>query len=129
MSDDGFNALWDVLIPPLAVSSGPDEIPDPTTVLFQRAQLEATLAKSSDDDWDTEISDTPIVQKTIPVSGLPLEKAYSSMRHTHRHAAIAQFIRKSLATGESVNSLCDYAAQHDQETADLIRAVASELGY
>jgi len=125
MSD--FESVWNILIPPVEITDGRDEIANPVAQLFERAQLESTLSKSADDDWDEEIN-VP-VQKTTPTDGALLEKTYSSMRQSHSRTSIAQFIQKSLAVGETIDSLADYAQQHDQETADMIRAVASELGY
>lgn len=125
MSD--FETIWNILVPPVEISHGGDDVPDPTSHLFAKAQLASTMTKSADaDDWDEEIN-VP-VQKTTPVDGERLEKAYTSMRQTNRRVSLTEFVKRSLAGGETVSGLVEHARKHDLETAEMLAQIGAELG-
>jgi hypothetical protein len=44
-----------------------------------------------------------------------------------RRMALTEFVKRRMATGATVEELATFAAQHDEETARLIREVAAEL--
>jgi hypothetical protein len=53
-----------------------------------------------------------------------LQKRFAS---SARKIALTDFVRRSLALGETVESLATYAARTDPQTADLIRQIGAEL--
>jgi hypothetical protein len=44
-----------------------------------------------------------------------------------RKASLTDYIRRQLAIGETIEGLAEFAEQHDQETANLIREIGNSL--
>ena len=54
-------------------------------------------------------------------------KRVNSIGGLHRRAALREFIKRRLALGESLDEIVAFAAQHDPETAEHLRAAAAEI--
>lgn len=111
----------------------------------------AEIAKSAAelDDWSEEITEAPVTKNVSatealpegtdplskkvspsttlippPTDGEPLEKRLSSET---RKAALAAFIKRRLALGETLEALVEHARAHDEETADAIAEIGATL--
>lgn len=89
---------------------------------FGFGEVKELTESSTENDWDE------IIGKVASIDGGLLQKACDGMRRTGRRIALEQFIRKSLALGEAVASLVEYAQRRDPDTATMLREIGAKIG-
>lgn len=82
------------------------------------------IAANAEKPTDLERAQNPL-RKTEPASS-SLAKRMPGKDDLHR-VCLREFLKKSLANGETVASVAAYARQHDPATADLLEEIGAEL--
>jgi len=100
--------------------------------------LESDSATRFVDQFKTAL-DAEVAPLSRSASGRPVPPAWdpqalekrhlSQVRKGSKFAALADFLRRRLALGETVEGIIGYAERYDPATANELRTVAAELGF
>ncbi len=130
----------DVLLPFLSEDISTEENPDAFDKIISASPLAAFVGHDQADRFarSTQALDARVrehykklaasVTTKNPPAGVPasdtLEKNFNPK--TRRKENLRAFYKRSRAGGESEEEIISYAAKHDAETANILRAIASE---